>query len=190
MADARPRTGFAPTVLLGLATAALTSVASAKPWMSIDVPARLMPGVSESDRTADLPLALALSLTVLAGWGAILVSRGLFRRIVCGYAVVAALAVVGCFVTAPFVLPDNLRENIGLTDKIGVSPTSWFVVGAVTATGSVLSLVVAWVQMPGWPTMSSRYDAPATRSPQDETDLWKALDEGRDPTDPAGPSAQ
>ena len=39
---------------------------------------------------------------------------------------------------------------------------------------------------PHWPTMSSRYDAPPVRpsaqQPVDDGDMWKALDEGRDPT--------
>jgi hypothetical protein len=38
--------------------------------------------------------------------------------------------------------------------------------------------------------MSSRYDAPGAEPAEirSDTDLWKALDEGRDPTDPtAGP---
>jgi uncharacterized membrane protein (TIGR02234 family) len=37
-----------------------------------------------------------------------------------------------------------------------------------------------------WPTMGSRYDAPPVRpsaqAEQDDNDMWKALDEGRDPT--------
>jgi uncharacterized membrane protein (TIGR02234 family) len=37
-----------------------------------------------------------------------------------------------------------------------------------------------------WPTMSSRYDAPAARpavtAPETDAEMWKALDEGRDPT--------
>ena len=42
-----------------------------------------------------------------------------------------------------------------------------------------------------WPEMGSRYDAPADaataareQGPATEQELWKALDEGRDPTDP------
>jgi hypothetical protein len=37
--------------------------------------------------------------------------------------------------------------------------------------------------------MGSRYDAPATRprpEQPDELDLWRAIDQGRDPTDPGG----
>jgi hypothetical protein len=47
-----------------------------------------------------------------------------------------------------------------------------------------------------WPEMGRRYDAPAARAvapgggpaeEQENLELWKALDEGRDPTDPAAP---
>jgi uncharacterized membrane protein (TIGR02234 family) len=190
MADARERTGFAPVVILGLAAAALTSVASAKPWFSAAVDYRLMPGIRESDRSADMPLALALSLVVLAGWGAVLVSRGRARRVVLAIALLAALGVLGCVGAAPFTLPDDIRGRLlPGSEDVTVSPTAWFVGAAVAGIVSAASLVAAWVLLPRWPTMSSRYDAPAARESaapeaQSDTDLWKALDEGDDPTDP------
>ena len=44
--------------------------------------------------------------------------------------------------------------------------------------------------MPRWPEMGTRYDAPAARTPTavdaaddaSNRDLWKAIDEGHDPT--------
>jgi hypothetical protein len=40
--------------------------------------------------------------------------------------------------------------------------------------------------VPQWPEMGRRYDAPtdapATQEIESDRDLWKALDEGRDPT--------
>ena len=187
MADARTRTGFGPSVLAGLAAAILTAVASAKPWMSVDVPARLMPGIRDADRSADLPLALALSLVVLAGWGAILVARGRFRRVCAAIALAAALGVLGCAVAAPFMLPDDIRNGLDLAASTGpASVSGWYVTAVVADVVSVAILVVAWRRVPTWPTMSSRYDAPATRAAEpDETDLWKALDAGHDPTDPS-----
>ena len=57
--------------------------------------------------------------------------------------------------------------------------------------GGVLALV-AFAAALGWlrggPAMGTRYDAPATRAAQDEAapaseqDMWRALDDGRDPT--------
>jgi tryptophan-associated transmembrane protein len=185
------RTGFGAVVLAGLATAGLTSVAAGKPWFRADVDKTLAPVVSDADRVVDMPLALALSLVVLAGWGALLVTRGRVRRGVAGLALLAGLGVVACVAVAPFTLPDQARENLpeGSTD-VSVSPTGWYLTAAVTAVLAVAVLVVAWLRAPGWPTMSSRYDAPTARAGKAaDADLWKALDEGHDPTDSAGPSA-
>jgi hypothetical protein len=186
MTEARRRTGFVPTVGLGLATAALAAVASAKPWFRLASDSAV-PGVPPSDRSIDMPLALALSLVVLAGWGAVLVSRGRLRRVLVVVGLVAALGVVACAATAPFMLPGDLRDALGPSASgLGVHATGWFVAAAVAALLSLATLVAAVRLAPGWPTMSSRYDAPATRATEpDETDLWKALDAGHDPTDPS-----
>jgi hypothetical protein len=117
----------------------------------------------------------------------VLVSRGAWRRVLVAIALVAALGLVACTVVAPFVLPDDLRDALGPTGAgLGVRPTGWFVTAAVASLLSLAALVAAWRLAPRWPTMSSRYDAPATRASEpDETDLWKALDAGHDPTDPS-----
>jgi uncharacterized membrane protein (TIGR02234 family) len=199
MAEERARTGFAPTVVIGLATAALTSVASAKPWFSAAIDYKLMAGVRDPDKSADMPLALALSLVVLAGWGAVLVSRGRPRRAVLAIALLAAVGVLGCVAAAPFTLPDDVRDRLlPGSGNVSVNATGWYVAAAVAGVLSLASLVAAWLRLPSWPTMSTRYDAPATRDGdaakevRTDTDLWKALDEGHDPTDPtdpAGPSS-
>ena len=192
MAEDRPRRGFAPTVMLGLATGAVSAVASAKPWFRIasDSPVRI--GIPPEQSTIDMPLALALSLVVLAGWGALLVARGRLRRLFALLALAAALGVVACVASAPFLLPDDLRTTIGPTAAgAGVQPTGWLVTAAVVALPSALSLATAWQWAPAWPTMSSRYDAPAGQSIASSApapvDLWKALDQGHDPTDPREP---
>ena len=115
------------------------------------------------------------------------------RRFVAGLALLAGVGVLGCVVTAPFTLPDQVRGQLPVsTSATAVSPTGWYVTAAVAAALSAAVLVVAWLRAPGWPTMSSRYDAPAgrpatTAATPAPVDLWKALDEGQDPTDPAGP---
>lgn len=186
MADGR--TGFAPTVGLGLAAGALSAVASAKPWFRLAEERSTTPAGPVSQTTIDMPLALALSLVVLAGWGVVLVSRRGLRRVAVAVALLAALGVAACVARAPFTLPDDLRTRLGTAAAgAGVDPTGWFVTTAVAAVLSVLALLAAWRLTPRWPSMSSRYDAPATRTAgtdvTDPKDLWKALDEGVDPTD-------
>jgi len=189
MADARPRSGFGPIVLAGIASAALTCVAAGKPWFRANIDYKLLPGVADPDKSADMPLALALSLVVLAGWGALLVTRGRVRRAVSALALLAAIGVTACVVVAPFTLPDQVRGNLLDASDASVPPTGWYVTAAVAATVSVAVLVLACLRVPTWPTMSSRYDAPAAGDSAPDratdTDLWKALDAGRDPTDPS-----
>jgi hypothetical protein len=189
MAEPR-RTRFGSIVLAGLATAALTAVASGKAWFRASIDYKLMPGVPDPDKAADMPLALALSLVVLAGWGTLLVSRGRVRRAVAGVALLAAAGVVACAAVAPFTLPDRVRGQLPAAPSgVGVSPTGWFITAAAAAVLSTAVLVLAWLRSSSWPTMSSRYDAPGTAEPEirSDTDLWKAMDEGRDPTDNSGP---
>jgi hypothetical protein len=49
---------------------------------------------------------------------------------------------------------------------------------------TALALVVAVRRARTWPALGSRYDAPGARAaaPAGEQDLWRALDEGHDPT--------
>jgi hypothetical protein len=65
-------------------------------------------------------------------------------------------------------------------------------VAAVAAVLAVLTTLAAVRLVPTWPEMGRKYDAPVdtTTSPaaeqppeeQENLDLWKAMDEGRDPT--------
>jgi hypothetical protein len=189
MAD-RPRTWFGPVVLLGLGSAGLAAVASAKPWFRAAVDSRLLPGVRDPERSADMPLSLALALVVLAAWGALLVTRGRVRRAVVGLGLASAVGMLACIVVAPFTLPGQVRDNLpGPSGDVSVSPTGWYFATAVVIVIALVALGAAWFRAPSWPTMSSRYDAPTTPSRDaDEADLWKALDAGRDPTDPGSAS--
>ena len=70
--------------------------------------------------------------------------------------------------------------------------TAWPYVACVGAVLAAAAFVVALRSAAGWPEMSRRYDAPAagsgpaagaTDGDAAPADLWRALDEGRDPTD-------
>ena len=109
------------------------------------------------------------------------------------------VAALGVLVAAGLVLTtvlgrasalDSARAATVVLDTHATSAhvTGWWWVALV---GSLLALgasVVAVRFCGSWPEMGSRYDAPATR-PQvedlDELDLWRAIDQGHDPTDPA-----
>ncbi len=189
------RRSFGPVVLLGLTTAALAAVASAKPW--VGSPTTTGAGASDASMSAidsgtRYPLASAVSLVLLAAWGVLLVTRGRVRRVFAVLAAVAAVALVVAVVAGHSTLPDSSRGSI---DQLmgrgsgGTGFTGWFWTSAVCA---VLALVPAGlaVRLVGqWPEMGSRYDAPGApevsreQVPQDpDRELWRALDEGRDPT--------
>ncbi len=181
-------------VLLGLASAALAAVASAKPWIGASGPAG---ATSDSSMTAldagtHYPLASAVSLVLLAAWGVLLVTRGRVRRAFAVLALVAAVGLVATVVTAYVTMPDAAGSSVD--ELLGRSAqdtgfTGWFWTAAVASVVAVVPAALAVRLVPTWPEMGSRYDAPtaataaAPETIETDLDLWHALDEGRDPTD-------
>jgi uncharacterized membrane protein (TIGR02234 family) len=114
-------------------------------------------------------------------------------------AVLAGLGYAATVLWAPFSLPDHLVEQVrrrtGLTLD-DTSLTGWYWLAAVAALLVLASTVLALRLVRTWPEMGSRYDAPTgarghegadqakapADRPTDNIDIWKALDEGRDPT--------
>jgi uncharacterized membrane protein (TIGR02234 family) len=179
---------FAPAVLAGLAGATLAAVASAQDWATAsgdNAGVEVTAAVSGSDTA---PPALALSLVALAAWGAVLVLRGRVRQAVAVVGLLAAGTVVGVVVDAFDGAQDDAVEAVsalGATgDVLSSSLTGWYWATGVGAGLTAVALAVASVRAARWPAMGSRYDAPAARAeqPVTEEDLWRALDEGHDPT--------
>lgn len=185
MADPRRRT-LGPVVLVGLAAAGLTAIAGNNPVMSADPTSPLV------TYDAHLPLATALGLVTLACWGVLLVTRGWVRRAV---ALLGAVASVGALVTVLLAwsqVSDQLADDLAAVGATGstVSATPWFGLALFGTLLSLAATVAAFVLTPAWPEMGSRYDAPTgaagvpDKAPEEQSslDLWKAMDEGRDPT--------
>jgi uncharacterized membrane protein (TIGR02234 family) len=182
---------FGPAVVAGLGGATLAAVASGRDWASARGDAagvEVAAAVAGSDTA---PLALALSLVALAAWGAVLVLRGRVRRAVAAVGALAAAGVLATVVGRFDGAQDDALEAVraaGATgDVTAASLTGWYWTTAVGALLTLVALLVAVVRSPGWPAMGSRYDAPAARREQQqaersEQDLWRALDEGHDPT--------
>ena len=179
-------------MLLGLVSAGLAAVASAKPWLDTGSGG----GSSDATMTAvdtgtRYPLASAISLVLLAAWGVLLVTRGRVRRAFAVLAALAAVALVISVVVAYVTLPDAAGNSFDEQMGRGAGDpgfTGWFWTAAVCSVVAVVPAVLAVRLVPGWPEMGSRYDAPGTHTPEDhvvesERDLWNELDEGRDPTD-------
>ncbi|WP_110181570.1 Trp biosynthesis-associated membrane protein [Nocardioides solisilvae] len=198
---------FGPAVLAGLAGGGLSAVAGSRDWVRLeassgeDAAARVFwegaPGL------AQMPLAAALGLVVLACWGVLLVSRGRLRRAVAGLALVASVGLLATWVVALLTLPDDVADRLAAAGfpAGALERTGWWWAALPAALLAVAAAAVALVRVPSWPAMGSRYDSPSgpadaaraagtdagtPAAEQDPTDLWRALDEGRDPTrDPA-----
>lgn len=192
----RPATRtFAPAVLLGLGSAALVAVAGNQAWAKAAEGQGIgqeVASVSVAVGEAKAPLATALALVVLATWGVLLVSRGRFRRAISWFAGLAAVGLLAAVVAALFAAPDAVAsayEPYGVTD-VEVHRTAWAWVALVGALLALGAAALAVRDVGRWPQMGRRYDAPGTDAPAPEAgershlDLWKAMDEGRDPTDP------
>lgn len=191
-AHPRRRT-FGPVVLVGLAAAGLASVSATNPWVggsltSSDASSTL----TMSFDPAESPLAAALGLVLLATWGVLLVTRGVFRRAVAWLGAVAALGYAVTTALAPWQLDSAVEESMrmmtGTVDQdLGVTAWWWAAVVAAVLVCVTSASAVLWVRH--WPEMGTKYDAPtgarsepAPAQPTENIDIWKALDEGRDPT--------
>ena len=178
---------FGPTVLVGLAATVLTAVGATRDWATATGDASGITVDAVATGAESSPLTAALALVALAAWGAVLVLRGRVRRLV---AVVGLLAVLGAVVGLVDAFDGAQNDALdalagqGTGDVAAASLTGWY---WATGVGGVLAAVafgVAVARSPGWPAMGSRYDAPSARAeaPTSDEDMWRAIDDGRDPT--------
>ncbi|WP_167735971.1 Trp biosynthesis-associated membrane protein [Nocardioides sp. 503] len=194
MAEPR-RGGFALTVLVGLAAGVGAAVGGNQVWVVADLTrteesASLVTSFVLRSEGASVPLATALGLVVLACWGVVLVSRGRARRVVAGLGALAALATLVTYVVGAVTTMRDLADDFDAAGLPGVDLdlTRWFFFGLACAVVSAAAAVLAVRSVRGWPEMGSRYDAPGeqgTAKPAEDPsnlDLWKALDQGDDPT--------
>jgi uncharacterized membrane protein (TIGR02234 family) len=199
MAERRSRS-FGPTVLVGLAGATVAAVAAARDWATASGSAAGVDVTAAVRGSATAPLGIALALVALAAWGVVLVLRGRVRRFVAILGALASAGVVAA-VAAGFQRAQDDAVNAvvakgGTGDAVPSSLTGWYYACGVGAVLALAAFAVAVVAAPGWPAMGSRYDAPGARSPRapaatadgrpvepaTERDMWRALDDGRDPT--------
>ena len=192
MTERSGRRSFGPVVLLGLLAGTLGAVAGNTPWAAGSGRAGQVSTLAVSADAAQMPVAGALALVVLACWGVVLVTRGRMRRVVLVLGALAALGVLVSVVAGFASVPDALRAGyaaIGIADP-QVRLTGWFWAAAVAGLLSLVATTLGVRLVPGWPEMGSRYDAPGAQEPapvvkpedQSSLDLWRAMDEGRDPT--------
>ena len=188
---------YAPVVLALLAVGGLTFLAATRTWGRATVRTEGFPpdDVAVSGRDVD-PSAAALALVVVAAALAVLAASVRVRRVV--GVLVVVVAVVGAVVAlAADPSGDAFEQAVqespayaGTNFPDAVDVTAWPLV-TVAGFGLAAALGVVVTALAGrWPTMGRRYDAPAAHGPErtsvdddaSPADIWKALDEGNDPT--------
>lgn len=185
MAEPRRRTAFGPVLVVGLLAAALATVGAGSTWAEATTTVQGTRTV-EASGTDVAPATLPLALVALACWGAVLVLRSRGRRVVSVLGLLASTGAAAAALTSRGDAAGVAYRLLGGASDITVSTSSWPWMAVGAALVAAAAFAVAFVQAPRWPEMSSRYDAPADRGPAEDTmsdaDLWRALDQGHDPT--------
>jgi uncharacterized membrane protein (TIGR02234 family) len=188
------RTGYVLTVAVGLAASGMCAVAVARPWSRATASVPGLPPIEASVDGADVaPVAAALAFVCLAGFGAVLATRGWARRVV-GILIVGCAAVIVAVAVVPTSTTGLLEDALSARGWTGGdydhSVTAWRVATAVSGLAVMAAgAVVAWLAGQ-WATMGARYDSPASAraasadddEPLSEAAMWRALDDGSDPT--------
>ncbi|HEX2174752.1 MAG TPA: Trp biosynthesis-associated membrane protein [Nocardioidaceae bacterium] len=154
------RRGLGTCLAAGLLGGGMVLYGAGQPWSD----AAPVPTVSGDDVNPVGSLAASLGAVVLLGTVVVAVTRTLGRRLSGGIVVLAAGATA-------YVAVDAAGDWSG-----------WRLVVVLGAVLGGLSGVLAAVGGPRWAAMSERYDAPSAPRPEHESDPWRALDRGDDPT--------
>jgi uncharacterized membrane protein (TIGR02234 family) len=189
-----PRRLYAPVVLATLAAGGLAFVAAGRTWGRAELRPQGLASAEVSVSGADAqPLVSALAVVVVAAALAILAAGPRMRRVIGGLTVVVAVvAIVLVPRSGTSGLDDALRtaaeKSPAYTGPSSLGHISYLPWDVLAIAGFVAAAVlgVVTIRFAGaWPTMSSRYDAPSSRRPAagtSDTDMWKAMDRGDDPT--------
>ncbi|MDN5854571.1 MAG: Trp biosynthesis-associated membrane protein [Actinomycetia bacterium] len=195
---------YGPCVLAGIAAGAVMLFAGSRSWASAQVaPAGMTVDEVGVTGSTSVPLVSAMAFVVMAAAVAVVASGGWLRRAIGVLLVVAAGAAAVAILMAGSAIDDAVRDAVAASPSMtgGAAEQGSFVDAAdqtvwrwIAFAGSLVAFaagcaVVAYANV--WPRMGSRYDAPTTPSrhetakpteDRDAADLWKAMDEGGDPT--------
>lgn len=196
----RTRRSYATVVVAGLGGAALTAVAGSRTWAVGHASAAGLHVHTTVSGSQAAPLVAALGLVALAGWGVVLVTRRRVRRAVAVLGLLAALGAVAAAVSGRLAVRDAVTSAL-VQQGAGRGPlwesaTPWSLVAVLGGLVTAAAFAVAVRKAPTWPEMGSKYDAPAARTAgrgsdqggagqpdtADGAGMWRALDEGHDPT--------
>lgn len=189
-----PRRLYAPVVLATLAVGGLAFFAAGRTWAEAEIVSEgLAPATVSVSGTDAQPLVSALALVIVTAALAILAAGPRLRRVVGVLTILAAA-------TAAIVVPRSgsarladalnsaAEESPAYSGPGSLSDVTHGPWDLLTIAAFVLAIALGALTVrfgPQWPTMSSRYDAPSARPATNDlsdTDMWKAMDDGHDPT--------
>lgn len=188
------RSLYAPSVLGTLAMGGLAFLATSRTWQRATVEASGVPTDKIAITGTDaVPIVSALAVVVVASALAVLAASARLRRaiglFITGIAVAGLLLVLRAghaLTTAQDKAVHDSPAFIGTNFPDTWLGTSWSLVAAAAFIATALIGLVVAAFGGRWPTMGRKYEAPkgsAGPAPvETEADIWKALDEGRDPT--------
>lgn len=178
---------YAPAVLAGLGGGGLAAVAGSRVWATTTGDAAGIKVDASVTGAESQPLVAASALVALAAWGVVLVMRGRVRRLV---ALVGLVASIGALLSVALgygaVQDDAAAAAVARGasgDSFETTLSAWYYLAALGSAVTSAAFAVAVARAPKWPAMGTKYDAPSARpTPATDEDMWRALDEGRDPT--------
>lgn len=193
----RGRHLYGPIVIGLLAVGAIALFAVTRVWATATVRTPGVPTDQVEASGADAaPVLVALSIVVIAAALAVVASGGWVRQIVglvvatvAAWAAVQALSVDVAGAPMARALLDS-PANLGAAHPVANVSVWPVVAGLAFAVAAVLGVLVV-VFGRQWPRMAKRYDRQSAGSSEaaselvadaDDADLWRALDDGRDPT--------
>lgn len=195
------RRAYGATLVVGLLSAVATTTAVSRPWYEASATVKNLPRLEAAASGTDLvPVAGALGVVLVASFGAVVATRGWLRRGL-GLLIVLGAAVVLVSTARLSTTDEVLRAGLSARGWSGgaydTSATPWRLLVLVGSAGCLAAGAAVARFGAQWPTMGQRYDAPApaadSLAPSEgsaveadrsltQEQLWRALDQGRDPT--------
>lgn len=191
---------LALAVLGGVAAGGVALAAASRPWAQVEVVAAGVPRtLVEVSGSSVVPWVGALALVVLAASLALLPTGGRLRQAVAAVLALASAGVAAGSLLAGPRVGDSLRSELLTTpaaaglDVAALAASAdqllWRWVALAASLAGVALGCWACTRASGWPVMGARYEAPvagggagAVAADGSETDLWRAMDRGEDPT--------
>lgn len=175
-----------------LVTGAVALFAVTRAWASATVSTPGLPTDQVSASGVDAaPILAGLAVVIVAAALGVVAAGGWLRQVIglliaalAGFAALRALTLNADGAALRRALQDSPAYIGGVNDELAVNGAAWPWVAALAFAIACAFGVIVTVRGRTWPRMSARYEreTPPAAEPAGEADLWRAQDEGQDPT--------